>query len=191
VGHQSKRRNAMRRRVDLVIFSCILLTLGLALLVPVPWFWAREIASHLMTKDSDCYYTCEKSLYFFTGALGVSSLVMILIGLLITWAGYARRMKLAWFVMFIIVFFWFFPYFARYVHLCSTSMDQYFLQSMNGNRALALIDGTILGVIDGDPAAENLSIYTVAFALMLLGLALPFRQFFLLRKPPGHENAES
>jgi len=40
---------------------------------------------------------------------GFSSIALILIGLVVTWVGYVKSVRSAWFIMFIIVVFWAFP----------------------------------------------------------------------------------
>src|SRR5882724_4671967 len=41
--------------------------------------------------------------------VGIASLAVVLIGLIVTWAGFARQVRWTWFVMFVIVFVWAFP----------------------------------------------------------------------------------
>ena len=47
-----------------------------------------------------------------TATLGVACLAMILIGLIVIWTGYVKRVRSAWLVMFVLAWAWAFPLFV-------------------------------------------------------------------------------
>lgn len=93
----------MKIRRDAVAVSSILLTL--ALLIPMPamlgnaWTVPQtrfDIAGHMGIQN----------IY---APIGFASLAIIVIGLIVTWAGYIKGVRWTWFVMFLIAWGWVFP----------------------------------------------------------------------------------
>jgi|ERR1700683_3005757 hypothetical protein len=78
-------------RYDTVFVSSLLFTV--ALLFPVP----ELIKDAMYKKDA------------LLQAVGFASLANILVGILVAWTGFIRRFRIAWLVMFIIVWVWAFP----------------------------------------------------------------------------------
>ena len=96
----------MRNRVDSVFISSVLFTIALVCLIPN--FWASVITKHdriwLARLDSgDQLATLTRS------DLSVVCLAVILIGLIVIWTGYLKRVRWTWAVMFILVWVWAFP----------------------------------------------------------------------------------
>src|SRR5260370_4907111 len=92
----------MRVRPDSVFISSLLLTVGLLYLIR-PSLWNYFSLNHILLAPMDDGFRAE--------AQSVASLAIILIGLIVVWTGYAKRSRPAWFVMFVIVWFWAFPRF--------------------------------------------------------------------------------
>lgn len=90
----------MRTRVDSVFVSSVLFTT--ALLCLIPDFWASVITKHdrtwLAKVDSGDRLALETR-----SDLSVVCLAIILIGLIVIWTGYLKRVRWTWAVMFIIV----------------------------------------------------------------------------------------
>jgi len=93
----------LKIRHDVVAVSSVLLTL--ALLIPMPAMlgnaWtvpqpSLDIAGHMGVPN---YYA----------TMGFASLAVIVIGLIVTWAGYIKGVRWTWFVMFLIAWGWAFP----------------------------------------------------------------------------------
>ena len=85
----------------------------------------------------------------------ISGSAVILVGLIVVWAGYVRRSRSAWLVMFTIVWLWAFPVFV-----------------------LPLLAGAVRGKLELSPSELETAL---AFCLMVTGLVLPIRKFFSSR----------
>lgn len=97
-----------------------------------------------------------------TGERGVLSLAIILIGLIVIWAGYVKRIRWTWFVMFIIVFGWAFtllilPWFRGWIGAPSK---------------------LLLSAVRGYSLAREVVEEILIFSLMVIALFLPARSFF-------------
>jgi hypothetical protein len=100
----------MRVRPDSVFVSSILHTIALLFFVrPALWYYGapsdRAVVAQLDAGFQAASYADHR--------FGVACLAVILIGLIVVWTGYAKRSRPAWFVMFVIVWFWVFPVFIR------------------------------------------------------------------------------
>ncbi len=94
-----------------------------------------------------------------TGERGILSLTIILTGLIVIWAGYVKRIRWTWFVMFTIVFGWAF-----------TELMLPWLGVTPWELVLAAIKGP--GLARGIVEAR------LVFSLMVIALFLPARAFF-------------
>jgi hypothetical protein len=93
----------MRVRPDSVFISSLLHTFALLYLVR-PSLWNYFSLNHILLAPMD--------IVGFRGvAQSVASLAKILIRLIVVWTGYAKRSRPAWFIIFVIVWFWAFPRF--------------------------------------------------------------------------------
>jgi len=93
----------MRIRRDASFISSVLLTIGLAALVP--WYlsflstWRRQYLEFSDTVHVINFYL----------PMGFAGLALVLVGLIVIWTGYVQRVRWAWFVMFVIVWVYAFP----------------------------------------------------------------------------------
>jgi hypothetical protein len=93
----------LKIRHDPVAVSSILFTL--ALLIPTPamlgnaWTVRQTRFDIAGRMGSNNYYA----------PIGFASLAIILVGLIVTWAGYIKGVRWTWFVMFLITWGWAFP----------------------------------------------------------------------------------
>ena len=98
----------MRVRPDSVFISSILHTIALLFFVrPALWYY-RAAAAPAVLLRLDAGSQGES---YADHRFGVVCLAIILIGLVVIWTGYVKRSRPAWFVMFVIVWFWVFPVF--------------------------------------------------------------------------------
>jgi hypothetical protein len=156
----------MRIRRDSVFIASVLFTI--ALLCLVPWHWrevtySREVGS-LESLDAGSQLAAREA-----GQLGVASLVIILIGLIVTWKGYLNRLRWAWLVMFIITWVWAFPLLALplLTHKIAYTFPEVLYDAMHGT---------------GPPRdwTESVSI----FLLMVIALLLPAKSFLFGGETP-------
>lgn len=94
-----------------------------------------------------------------TGERGILSLTIILTGLIVIWAGYVKRIRWTWFVMFTVVFGWAF-----------TELMLPWLGATPSELVRAAIKGP--GLARGIVEAR------LVFSLMVIALFLPARSFF-------------
>lgn len=92
-----------RIRVRDVFVSCLMFTVALISFVPSAW-------ENAATWRHGTYQTSERIWADnYLAPVGFASLAVIWIGLIVTWTGYLNRSRVAWFVMFIVVWIWAFP----------------------------------------------------------------------------------
>jgi len=93
-------------RPDSVLVSSVLFTIALICLIPA------GLGNALVGRDKAALAALDagyRTAAYAMSDLGVACLAIILIGLVVTWTGYIRRVRWTWFVMFIIVWIWAFP----------------------------------------------------------------------------------
>jgi hypothetical protein len=99
--------------------------------------------------------------------LGITSLAIIAIGLLVTWAGYVKGARWTWFVVFVIVWVWAFPvYLLPYLYLWDGGYH---------------VPEALRAALHGDWIARDFLKVALAFLLMVLALVLPAKTFILGR----------
>lgn len=98
----------MKIRRDSVFISAVLFTIALLCALPVFLGNALEGYSSMSEEHGLC---CGLYLHT-TGDLGVASIAIIFIALIVTWAGYAKCLRSAWFVMLVVAWGWAFPLLA-------------------------------------------------------------------------------
>ena len=130
----------------------------------IPSQWANALVGH---RNRYVLGGEFKEIACLISGMGIDSLTFILIGLIVTWAGYVKRVRWTWFVLFIIVFGWAFPlmilpYFQMPIVLTAS---EWFARAVK-EPGLAR-----------DSAEEVL-----IFSLMVIALFLPVKAFFW-RKP--------
>ena len=100
---------AMRVRADSALIASVLFTIALLCLIP------PCLANALTGRNKMALATLDagfRAVARMTGTLGVACLAMILIGLIVTWTGYIKRVRWAWLVMFVLAWAWAFPLFV-------------------------------------------------------------------------------
>jgi hypothetical protein len=158
----------VRVRPDSVFISSILHTIALLSFIhPALWYYGAPIDPAAVARfDAAVQQELYADHYF-----GVTCLAIILIGLIVVWTGYAKRSRPAWFVMFVIVWFWAFPVFIRPVVVrlargeFMLTFPEFFYHVISGS-------GMITQVLRSIPM----------FLLMVIALALPMGRFFIARK---------
>ena len=153
----------MRLRADSLFISSLLHTAALLYFIR-PSLWNYFSLSHILLAPID-----ENG--FRGEAQTVASLSIILIGLIVVWTSYAKRSRTAWFVMFVIVWLWAFPRFIL-------SIVPLLIRERSSFTFPELLSDALLG-----PGFQrDLVELTLAFLLMVIGLALPIRRVFVARK---------
>ena len=156
----------MRVRPDSVFISSILHTIALLFFIhPALWYYGAPSDPAAVARfDAAVQLELYADHYF-----GVASLAIILIGLIVVWTGYAKRSRPAWFVMFVIVWFWVFPVFILPSPLIRgyliLTFPEFFYDAISGPGMATQVVRTIL-----------------MFFIMVVGLALPMGRFFIARK---------
>jgi len=156
----------MRVRPDSVFISSILHTIALLFFIhPALWYYGAPSDPAAVARfDAAVQLELYADHYF-----GVASLAIILIGLIVVWTGYAKRSRPAWFVMFVIVWFWVFPVFILPSPLIRgyliLTFPEFFYDAISGPGMATQVVKTIL-----------------MFFIMVVGLALPMGRFFIARK---------
>jgi len=153
----------MRVRPDSVFISSLLHTIGLLFLIrPALWNYVAEryvIYEPFRPQAQSEHY------------LGVASLAIILIGLIVVWTGYVKRSRPAWFVMFVIVWFWAFPLFILPI-----------TGPLIGGLSSFTFPELLCDAMLGPGFPRSVVELHLVFLLMVIGLALPMGRVFVTRK---------
>ena len=153
----------MKVQPDSVFISSLLHTVALLFLVrPALWNYGAEryvIYESFRPQAHAEHY------------LGVASLAIILIGLIVVWTGYVKCSRPAWFVVFVIVWFWAFPLFLLPVTVP-------LIRGLSSFTFPELLCDAMLG--PGFP--RSVVELHLVFLLMVIGLALPMGRVFVARK---------
>ena len=161
----------MKIRYDAVLVSSTLFTIAFLLLVPVLWhnaqagipFWHFAQAAHHDRAALDSMGPGFADYAIMLGEAGLAGLALVLVVLIIVWKGYVRNLQWTWFVMLMIVWGWYFPFFIH--------------QSLSYARGFEKMRFLLY-----TPWGWNLLV-------MLAALVLPIRSFFCKR--PGTSDAAS
>jgi hypothetical protein len=148
----------MKIRRDINFISSVLFTIALGCLILPSWANAKAGGPAAQAALSPAWGAVARLLH----QLGVTSLAVILIGLIVTWTGYIHKVRWSWFVMFVIVWGWAFPlmiwpFVARWGNV---SFSQLFTGAFK----------------EAGPAREGVE-QIVIFALMIIALFLPIKAF--------------
>ena len=158
----------MRLRADSVFISSIFHTIALLFFVhPALWYYGAASDPAAVARFDVGFQEASYADHRF----GVASLAIILIGLIVVWAGYAKRSRLAWFVMFVIVWFWAFPVFIRPV-----------VGALARGELMLTFPEFFYVAISGPGMTTQMVRSILMFLIMVVGLALPMRRFFIARK---------
>ena len=153
----------MKGRVNSVLISSVLFTIALLC------FWPRALGDVLAGHDKSVLANLDAGVQMAIKASadrGVADLAIILIGLLITWTGYFRRVGWAWFAMLIVVCAWAFPLFM--LPYLPIRID---------------ISEWVYGAIHQSGLLRSAARDVLLFILMVIALVLPIRSFFFPCKP--------
>jgi hypothetical protein len=158
----------VRVRPDSVFVSSIFHTIALLFFVhPALWYYGAASDPAAVARFDVGFQEASYADHRF----GVASLAIILIGLIVVWAGYAKRSRLAWFVMFVIVWFWAFPVFIRPV-----------VGALARGELMLSFPEFFYDAISGPGMATQMVRSILMFLIMVVGLALPMGRFFIARK---------
>jgi len=146
----------MRVRRDTVFISSVLFSLCFATLIPHNLRYASTWHQR--------FFPGSRSLMENQFApIGFASLAVVFIGLIVVWAGYAKRVRWTWFVMFIVVWCFAFPLYALPILL---------------DIHAGAIDWSVLReATTGSEAARAVLKGPLVFVLMLVALFLPTKAF--------------
>jgi len=162
-----QREDSVRIYRDVAFVSGVLLTIALLSLVPLSQ--QAFFAGHSRSVHEDADPCCQTELYAW-GHVGEASIAFILVGLIVTWTGYVKAVRSAWFIMLIIVWIWAYPLFFKGI-----------IPVFRSSPLSELISDALKG-----PGIYRTSLYMVArFASMVIALLLPIRSFFFRGKTPG------
>jgi hypothetical protein len=152
----------MRTRVNSIFISSVLFTVALVGLIPN--FWVSVITKRLAKLDSG-----DRSAFEARSDLSIVCLVIVLIGLIVVWKGYIKRVRWTWGVMFIVVWVWAFPL---------------FLMPLLGVPRSLSIPEWIYTAISYPGIARAYAEGVLLFLLMVIALFLPVRSFFVAGEEP-------
>ena len=152
----------MKIRRDSAFVSSVLFTISLLWLIP-PFF---KGALEFFDAGGETDWRLFSEMW---GAFDIASLTIVMIGLIVTWGGYNKKVRWTWFVMFLIVWGWFFPAVAFHDFVYPLYCGALQITSFSGFiRAAFGEPGIIRGVVHE----------MFIFALMVIALLLPLRAFF-------------
>ena len=112
---------------------------------------------------------CVRASDDMTRTAGLASLTVIIVALIVIWTSLAAGSRVAWVMMAVIVWVWAFPIMIFRPHIGPLSSSE-------------LIDW-IVSAWRQDGFARVTLINPIMFSLMLIGLILPVRSLFRIRKP--------
>ena len=139
-------------RRDVLFVSSVLFTIALVALVPSQW---ENALSGRYTSNQNAGQAVHN--------LGIAGLAIISIALIVIWTGYIKGLRSAWFIMSIVVWAWAFPL-----------MGSWKLNYSNLSQALSEAK---------EPGLARVTVELAAIlALMIIGLFLPAKAFFLEKK---------
>ena len=165
----------MKIRRDAVVVSSVLLTFALLWLVP-PMLDIARVTYQTRYRDITNYPDTaipgdQVVIPNHEAPLGITSLVIIVIGLIVTWAGYIKGVRWTWFVMFVIVWVWAFPALI-------------FPAFYPGPKTLSIaqtLEITLADAIGESGGARKFVEAVLIFLLMVVALVLPAKTFILGR----------
>lgn len=145
----------MRVRSALVLVSSVFLTLALLCIIPASLLLLSSGPSEAnLTKLDPLWGRVQIGHYFV-----VANLIIVFLGVIVIWTGYAKRSRSAWVGIFAVTWFWVFPFFAL--------------------QALTSLPEWILDVISVQ--IRSGAQWAMIFSLMQAALLLPFKSVFVVR----------
>jgi hypothetical protein len=147
----------MRIRRDVVFISSVLFTIAFLCLIPAT---LGNVQAHPSEELGPVFSTVASMAH----AIGVDSIAFILIGLIVTWKGYVKKIPWTWLVMLIIVGAWGFPLLV--------------LDLIQHHSAITMTLFQILSRAWEEPGFARTTVeQVVIFLLMMAALVLPVKSF--------------
>ena len=179
----------MKIRHDALAASGVLITVALLALTPA--MFENACTTHQITfRDISVYPEVgveqdQVAIPNYYAPIGITSLAIIAIGLIVTWAGYIKGVRWTWFVMFVIVWLWAFAVFILplvYPWRSTVSIAQTFAPS----KCIRLLESAMH---ESGMARDFVEVLLI-FLLMVLALVLPIKTFILGRAGGHASNAD-
>jgi hypothetical protein len=148
----------MKIRCNMTVVSTVVLSLCLMLPIPGNFRLASTWREHYLVIGNQRPQN-------FMAPLGLCALGIQIIGMIVLWTGYRRRERLAWFVMFVILWCFSFP-----TYVLGTILD---LQTVSFQ-----LSPWINGIRDGYEPSIWAAEEALVFLVMLVALVLPIKTFF-------------
>jgi hypothetical protein len=168
----------LKIRRDALAISSVLFTFALLMQTPAMINWARTTHQSRFRDISDYpeagIAQDQVVIPNYAAPTGITSLAIIAIGLVVTWAGYIKGARWTWFVMFVIVWVWVFP-----VWLLPLFVPWRGAALTTRSIAMAIRNSLDAGP-DGWIARAGLEVLLI-FLLMLVALVLPIKRFIVGR----------
>ena len=172
----------MKIRHDAVAVSSIVFTVAFLMLTPALIGTAR-VTHQSRFRDISNYPEAgiawdQVVIPNHSAPVGITSLAIITIGLVVTWAGYVKAVRWTWFVMFVIVWVWALPV------LVLPNFYPWGGVALTSPSAFASMIRVSLHAGPFSFIARAILRAVMAFLLMVLALVLPARTFILGRGSP-------
>ena len=156
----------MKIRRDTVFISSVLFTIALLWLVPP---FIKGALSRYDTSGRQQLDTGWRLYSEMWASFDIASLALVLIGLIVTWAGYIKKVRWTWFVMFVIVWGWFFP---------ALAFPDFVYPLYRGAITIPSFSDLILAGFSKSGMARGIVHEMAIFVLMVIALVLPIKSFF-------------
>ena len=150
----------MRIRRDAVFISSVLFTVSLLALIPHSLRYASTWPQRSI-QETDRLWVQN-----YLMPVGFASLAFVLVGLIVIWMGYVKRVRWTWFVMFVLVWVFAFP-----VYMLPVLLDLHAAESVNWS-------AWFWDAIKTPGIARDYAKGPLDFLLMLVALLLPIKSFF-------------
>jgi hypothetical protein len=153
----------LRLRRDVVVLSGVLFTAALLMLAPAMW----KAAATVRHQGSLWGAGPQTRFQYGFASAGFTSLAVIAVGLIVTWAAYIKGVRWTWFVMFVIVWVWAFPVLV--------------LPYLRPWKGVPTVAQSFASFISEGGLARNFVEVLLVFLLMVLALVLPVKTLLLGR----------
>ena len=140
----------------------------IALVSQIRWAWWNVMAGYGDTRGPDLW---RRAALQSTSEFGKLMLALIIIGLIVTWTGYLKKVRWSWFVMFVVVSGLTIP----------LSIFPWFMHP----KAFLDLPGMLVDAWKGEHLARIAVEVISIFLLMVIALLLPVKSFFSRRTNPA------
>lgn len=170
----------MKVKWNTVLLSCVLFTVALIGLVPLQISPIMGARSSELAQMHDGFARELVRLY---AVKAIFSMAMILMGLVIVWAGYFKTIRWTWYVMFILVFGWaFFGFIMPLRPLGRALLTESWSDTIGSAKQFP---GQFVDVVGTS------AFLVLMFVLMVIALILPARAFFFSPRSAAAANHQS